>query len=239
MMSFATTKHQMTYQAACTPTISRKSNPLSALATMKTPKEYKQSVDNGVVTPKIIGDVIFSLNKRAKNMRNQERYYRNLYRGSGWSDRYDSEEKYREKKEQYYQKKEKLLEMLNPTHIHVTEEKVFSTVSEDFDGYDGYEYHEDYEVLETFQEYNQDIREYETYMKISYRERKYFLFYEIGGRSFHTPIDFIPKDNHLPIVKLEKLTTYGEDIGKLLSVQFCNKVLDGLISEKLSIDWAA
>lgn len=229
----------MTYPEACTPIISRKSNLLSALAAMETPKEYKKAVENNVITPRIVSDVIYTLNKRAKNMRDQEMRYRNHNRYFGFSDRYGTVEKYREKKEQFYEKKEKLLKMFAPTCIHVTEEKAFATVSEDFDGYDGYEYYVDYEVLETFDEYDQDIREYVTYMKISYTKRQYFLFYEIGGHSFHTPIDYIPKDNHLPVVKLDELTTYGEDIKKLLSVQFCDKVLDGLISGKLSIDWAA
>ena len=71
--------------------------------------------------------------------------------------------------------------------------------------------------------------------KISYIERKFFLFYEIGERSFHTPIEEIPKGNTLPVIELDGLKTYGEDIGKLLSVDFCNKVLDGLNSGKLTL----
>lgn len=201
---------------------------------MKTPNNYKMALNKGIVTCEIISDVIYSFNKRAKNMRDKEREYREKEK-TQWlgSNFYDNEGKYREKKEGYYDKKKALLQFLNPECIHVVKRRVNDTIEEDFyekESYDGLiEY-------DSFEHYDHSTDEYETLIKVSYLVCDYYYFYVCGHHSYHTPIDDVPKGNTLPIVKLDNLTTSGEDIGNLLSIQFCNKVLAGLKSGELSID---
>lgn len=53
----------------------------------------------------------------------------------------------------------------------------------------------------------------------------YFLYYDLGTHSFHTPIDS-PKDFNLPVVDIdEDFYTYGKNPSTLISMQFVNKVL--------------
>ena len=44
---------------------------------MKTPKKYSNLVNQNKITEEILGEVIYSINKRAKNWRNQKRKYKN------------------------------------------------------------------------------------------------------------------------------------------------------------------
>ena len=54
---------------------------------MRTPKEYTENMNKGLITEKMLCDCLFSVNKRAKNCRDNERKYRH-YR----YDKYDTEE---------------------------------------------------------------------------------------------------------------------------------------------------
>lgn len=52
----------------------------------------------------------------------------------------------------------------------------------------------------------------------------YFLFYELGTKSYHTPIEN-PNNYNLPIETIGRLNTYGENCNNLISIQFVNKVI--------------
>ena len=56
---------------------------------------------------------------------------------------------------------------------------------------------------------------------------QFYLFYDFGKCSFHTPIDeyLIKNYPNLEIINIGSLTTYGKDIDVLLSTQFIKKVL--------------
>jgi hypothetical protein len=55
-----------------------------------------------------------------------------------------------------------------------------------------------------------------------------YLFYIVGDKSFHSPLPLGDKYNHLPVVHLEELQTFGKDPSDLLSVQMARKILKGL-----------
>lgn len=63
---------------------------------MRTPTMYTKNLKNHVITTQMLLDCLFSVNKRAKNYRDQERKYRHMR-----YDYYDNEEKNRSKKEEY------------------------------------------------------------------------------------------------------------------------------------------
>jgi len=99
-----------------------------------TTKEINKCLKNGVVTPEILGYAAYSVNKRAKNWRDKESEYRNLKRNNRyWHDKYDNEGKAREKKEEYYDYKERICSMFKPTKIHsLTKWKWNSELQEEY-----------------------------------------------------------------------------------------------------------
>lgn len=208
---------------------------------MRTPKEYQKNISNGVITEDMLRDCLFSVNKRAKNCRDQERKFRHEY------DYYNNEERYRRKKEEYYEQKDRLLKLLRPECIHrefygyereriydddpryiehlkagdfVWQNHFFQPYDEEdepdfqFDAYEGYYYETGYTV------YFGDI---ELRDKPLYH---YYLFYEMGKNSFHSPIDEEQlQDWDLRVVDIRKLETHGHETGSLVSPQFVRKVL--------------
>ena len=73
---------------------------------MKTPKEFQNNLKQGIITRDMLAACLYSVNKRAKNCRDKERQYRSRY---GYYDKYDTAEKYMEKKNEYYSQKDKML----------------------------------------------------------------------------------------------------------------------------------
>lgn len=84
---------------------------------MKTPKEYTAALNSGIITKQILGEVIYSYNKRAKNMRDNEHNAREYQRYHRYAI-YDNAWNYQNKKMEYYEKKDTLLEFVEPTSIH-------------------------------------------------------------------------------------------------------------------------
>lgn len=73
---------------------------------METPKKYKEYLNQGICDEQMLGDVIYSYNKRAKNHKDKS----NQYRRYGY-DKYDNEGKSREIMGTYYGKKDKRLKL--------------------------------------------------------------------------------------------------------------------------------
>lgn len=81
---------------------------------MKTPKKYMENLENGIITEEMLGECLYSVNKRAKNCREQQMHYRYSHsryaRENSW--------KYRAQKERYYELKDEMLSILEPERIH-------------------------------------------------------------------------------------------------------------------------
>lgn len=189
---------------------------------MRTPKEYAQNLKNKVITQDMLAVSLFSVNKRAKNCRDQERSYRNGY------DKYNNEEKYRNQKEEYYNMKEKLLELLSPACIH---KEVFERRVRYYDYECDLESFDPNEIIYSNSYYDNDIKDYVQFVDVYEKDCRYYLFYALGNYSFHTPInDMDLKKYGLEIKKIDELVTTGTDISDLISTQFVNKLLQ-LIEE--------
>ncbi len=202
---------------------------------MKTPKEYDQKIRQGIITMQILEDCLFSVNKRAKNCRDQARSYEHSRH-----DVYGNAEKYRESESKYYGMKETLLSVVKPVCIH-----------REFLGYERFKIY-DYEPLWCERMYKFDVlreggyydRDMQQYVEFAVVEDKsspqynYYLFYDFGGNhTFHTPINRPEEYTELEIVELDaKIETRGEDIDSLLSVPFVNKVIDIIKSKNYSIE---
>lgn len=182
---------------------------------MRTPKEYTDNLKQGVITQDMIADCLFSVNKRAKNCRDQEY----CYQGSQYGD------KYRDQKEDYYRQKEQLLSILTPDCIHVEtqsrKERIYNYESE----YD--KYYLEHNYVHEGGYYDREMKEYVEFIDVICPVKKHYLFYDLGSHSFHTPIEEydLQKYPHLDAIEIDQITTYGQDIVDLISMQFVKKVL--------------
>lgn len=200
---------------------------------MRTPKRYIDLIKNKKITNQIIAECIYSVNKRAKNYRdkiedsNQAGFYK--YKEI-------NNEKAKEQKERYYSMKEDLLLNFSPKLVHkqyVAEKRQRV-----------YSYQKNYEKLYNEKRndivwensyYDYDRNKEVDFFDYSLGEKKYlyFLYYEIGEYSFHTPIteERAEKNTELEIKEIdENFQTHGADIVDLLSTQFVQKVIDLLDS---------
>ena len=205
---------------------------------MRTPKRYTDLIKNKKITNQIIAECIYSVNKRAKNYRdkiedsNQAGFYK--YKEI-------NNEKAKEKKERYYSMKEDLLLNFSPKLVHKQyvgekRQRVYS-------------YQKNYEKLYNEKRndivwensyYDYDRNKEVDFFDYSLGEKKYlyFLYYEIGEYSFHTPIteERAEKNTELEIKEIdENFQTHGADIVDLLSTQFVQKVIDLLDSGDYTI----
>lgn len=195
---------------------------------MRTPAEYTKNLKNKILTGEMLEECLYSVNKRAKNWRDNARYYeknrRNRYYYS-----VDNAQVARENEEKYYAMKDKFLSLLKPKCIH-----------KEFQGYERskiydyepnwYEMKHIYKVIREGGYYDKDMKEYVCFAVIEDQESPqyaYYLFYDMGNNhTFHSPI-YDPKNYpDLEVVELEdRIITSGDDIDDLLSVQFVKKVL--------------
>lgn len=81
---------------------------------MRTPKQYVENLEKGIVTTNMLCDVLFSYNKRAKNWRDKKRQYKHSYSTNSyaWFNNALQQE------QKYYGYKAQILELLEPECIH-------------------------------------------------------------------------------------------------------------------------
>lgn len=186
---------------------------------MRTPKEFSENIKKGIITTEMLNECLYSVNKRAKNYRNAKRECYGKYRDSA------------EYKEQnFYHKKEVLLSIISPVCIHKS-----------MVGYDRirvYDYEQNFDknylqklllnqVVHTNSYFDYDAETkvfFFDYYDKSHPKYLYFLFYELGTKSYHTPINN-PNQYNLPVKEIGRLNTDGDDYRELISVQFVDKVI--------------
>ena len=205
---------------------------------MRTPKRYTDLIKNKKITNQIIAECIYSVNKRAKNYRDKIKDYK---QGGFYKYKEDNIKNAKEQKEKYYSMKEDLLLNFSPKLIHkkYDREKIQRV----------YSYQKNYEKLYNEKRndivwensyYDYDRNKEVDFFDYSLGEKKYlyFLYYEIGEYSFHTPIteERVEKNTQLEIKEIdENFQTHGADIVDLLSTQFVQKVIDLLDSGDYTI----
>ena len=205
---------------------------------MKTPKLQNDLINEKKITNEIIAECIYSVKKRAKNYRDKIKEYKN---GSFHQHLESNIEKAEEEMGKYYQLKEEFLKVFTPTLFHkqfIGEEKKRV-----------YSYEKNYEKLlkektndifwkNSYYDYDKDMEvEFFDY-RLGTKKYLYFLYYEIGEYSFHSPItEKITEGNTgLEIQEIdENFKTHCSKIEGLLSIQFVKKVLELLQSEDYTI----
>lgn len=198
---------------------------------METPKQYRKYLNEGICDERMLGDVIYSYNKRAKNHRDKSHEYR-----KGRYDKYDYEGKSLEKMETYYGRKDKLLKLF-PDKIQCIHRHTIKKRRRVYDFQKEYETITDYVYSNCYFDWNKD--DYVCFVDIEEDVVYYYLYYQVGDKSFHSPIKMdinkFVKDEEfkqLEIIDLpEDFYTHGKNTNSLLSVQFCDKVYDRFVSQ--------
>lgn len=194
---------------------------------MNTPKEYNRFLKEGIRDEQMLADVIFSFNKRAKNVRDKiKEYSENPHYKTEWKISLE------EKKDFYYERKEQLIKNLFMAKAKCIHKHTFYRKARICDYEKNYDKITDFFHTNDYFDYERD--EYVNFKDYFEKIENYYLYTEIGNRSFHTPINIKDQNySNLEIVELpEDFYTYGENIKDLLSLQFCNKVYDKFIASK-------
>lgn len=192
---------------------------------MRTPKEYTDNIKKGIITTSMLEAALYSVNKRAKNYRDAEHKAKYQY---GRYSKYANSSEW--KKNEFYSKKDKLLNILEPICIH-----------KEFAGYERtriYSYEQHYDDRYFYAWAHKQIVwenyyfDHGTGMCVEFfdvedrsqKKYRYYLYYNVGHHTFHTPINNSEKYN-LPEKEIGTLNTYGDDCIELCSVQFVDKVI--------------
>lgn len=135
--------------------------------------------------------------------------------------------------------KDCLLKLCKPAYIH---RETFSTTRKVFDyepewqetlknetiirrgGFYEKVEDDDYDYYENNGNYYGDKRYVEFVVIPGEPSYRYYLFYDFGNHSFHTPI-VDPERYELPIVDVGELHTYGHEIDDLILMDFVKKVI--------------
>lgn len=168
----------------------------------------------------MLEDALYSVNKRAKNYRNSKRMYYGAY--------YDKADT---KMSEMYNRKEKLLSLLNPVCFHA--EKKYKRIRV-------YDYEKSYKQEYIKRHMFGQVIHYGSYLDYDYYtevyffdyiDRKncdynYYLYYVLGEHSFHQPIKKEDLSKYsLEIKEINGLNTTGDNFENLMSVQFVDKII--------------
>lgn len=194
---------------------------------MKTSKEITSNIKKRIITKSMVDEALYSVNKRAKNHRDNERYYRR-YCHNKYRERNIEHEK--EEKEKMYGYKEILLSILKPSCIH--KEPLYKKVRV---------YKRDRYFKKLWKKHEEDaIRVYRNYYYgdgsiefFEYLEKDeiigyhYYLFYEMPNHTYHSPIneEQLLDYKDLEVKEIDRLVTAGDDIHGLMSVQAVRKII--------------
>ena len=86
---------------------------------MKTSNEYNENIKNRIITPIMLAECIYSVNKRAKNYRDKIIRYDSIRQNNpNWKDKFGNVENWAAKMDEYYYMKKKMLSLLKPEFIH-------------------------------------------------------------------------------------------------------------------------
>lgn len=204
---------------------------------MKTSKEFKEKLHNGVISSSMLEAALYSVNKRAKNYRDKEREIKNSY---GKYSKYAMTP--HAKKEMFYRKKEELLGIVKPICIHqefagFARERIYS--------YDkGYEDMRFYAWMHALICWANSYYDYDYDGEVVFFDQidpsaptfRYYLYYCVGSHTFHSLIESPDDYSGLPIHKIDTITTFGDDYKDLMSVQFVDKLLEVIRSGQFTYE---
>lgn len=196
-------------------------------------KEYLKNLKHHTITEQMLSDCLYSVNNRALNSRDSEYKYTHYV-----PDLYGSANKYRKKKQEYYQKKRTLLSVLEPSHIQKGEVLQRRRTYDYEEGYEEILKSRNYVNNSGF--YDTDRKEHVEFVVQMIPQTVYYLVYSVGDRTFRVPLQEseITRCPDLEITDVGRITpVYGDITADMLSVQFVDKVVKLIKSGKYTLDF--
>ena len=208
---------------------------------MRTPKEYSENLKKRLITAAMLEDCLYSVNKRAKNYRDNKREARNYRYG-----KLDYAALNEAKEQEFYRMKEELLSVLTPICIHKefagyerirvkeTDPQYYELMlqkglSGEIVWFNSYIEYDDFDNLDLdFDSYERKVYFFD-YVDRTKPTFRWYLYYQIGEHTFHSPIaegDVEKYSANLPVVEIGRIITDGHEPSDLVSVQFVEKVLN-------------
>lgn len=198
---------------------------------MKTPPEWQKLVDNNQLTDEIVASVLHSLNKRAKNHRDKAKDAAGMMHWRGYAPyAQKSRETALKKKEHYYSLKNYILtHYMQPVCVH--RQNMGKPRVRIYDYEPAFHHLKDEDVLWSNSYFDHELGERVYFADVEDMSKPdrfaFFKYWEIDSQGFHSPIREEAVPPHLEVHDLpQDFYTHGEDIQNLVSVQFCNKVVD-------------
>ena len=195
------------------------------MISMKMTKAYSENIKNKIITRDMLIDCLYSVNKRAKNARDQANSIVQKKRINRYFiDKYHAKENYIVMKKEYYGMKECMLKLFEPTCIHAEKNKIERI----------YDYEEKYSNIKetdalwygSYYDYDEDREVFFIDVLLPDAVRQYYLFYDLGRHTFHIPIAKVEDYPELEIIPVCQIKTKGSNIEDLVSVQFVRKVIN-------------
>lgn len=202
---------------------------------MESPDIYQKNLSKGIITDDMLGAALFSLNKRAKNYRDQKRKAKkSLYAqaklfGFDNPDGLDESEKM---EKDMYRKKETLLQVVEPICIH---QEIAGYKKEYIYDVDGTAY--DYGNLFIDAIFHnrvldrgvcrKDRRDTRFFVRKGEAYYRYYYFRQVKDHTYHSPIskeEALRVD--LPIHVIREIKTEGEPESELISMEFVDALID-------------
>ncbi len=191
---------------------------------MRTPIEFKKNLDEGKITLEMLGMAAYSVNKRAKNYRDAEQNY--------WRYKPKYSAIARERKEDFYRKKDTLLSIVDPVCFHLENsgytKRIYDTEP------DWFEQLENKTVVYSNEFFDEDLGDYCTFYDVWEEQKNLYRFYKIAGFSFHSPVKFgiseeeisTYMDDGMNVCEIDEIQSEGSVCTGLISAQFAYKVVE-------------
>lgn len=207
---------------------------------MKTPKEYKEMINEGYITREILGNVIYSTIKREYNWKSKKKSYEK-YNKDYYITAKEKEEEYKKMKEDFF---------LNIKPSYIAKKVDFSEVVQRYHSNPKYDKDSKYSFIKIAKNINNfkiknincffddNIQQYVDFVDVVVGKKvnciSYALNYNLGNHNFYKQIN--SKDildyRDLDIVECKEFETLEQD---MLSSQFCKKVYYSLMNNNLII----
>lgn len=208
---------------------------------MDIPEIFNQNLEKNIITEDMLGAALFSLNKRAKNYRDEKRKAKKSLYAEAKLFGFDLPEdpaKAEQMEKEMYLKKEFLLQIVKPICIHqelagYKKEYIYDENNENYvDIFIDSIFHN---LVLDRGVYRKDGKDVRLFVRRGEPYYRYYYFRSVKDHTYHIPVDKETALNSgLPIHIISEIKTEGEKEDNLIPMEFIDKLVSLVESGKFS-----